>query len=1222
MQTQIAVLIATKNRCAELANRSLRSVVRQTRAPEFLVVVDDSDRRHQPSNRRIVNSIDLPKTRVVFLLNDRTPGAAGAWNVGLDYLHRLDVNASNLCVAILDDDDEWEPDYLQACESAALETGADIVAADIHRIESSDKQSKTEAPESLDTNRFLVTNPGIQGSNLFVRLSTLLAAGLFDENLLSSTDRDLCIRISDLPDVHYYHLARVLVKHFAEPTRARLSTKGSQEKIQGMNVFWQKYSPRMTAEQKKVALNRAKELFDWVPTPPDSGYSGSSTQSSAPLHENPHAEGPAFSLVVGIIADTKRYDRLGLLLDEITSLAADKRLGGLDIVLLSNGATDEKNNELSELASGLRSRGTGVFLATVERQRTDAMDGLFGQEFERPLGMLSIARARTMVQTYAYLVAKTRPGAVVWILDGDMRLDALYATVSGSLERRVPDLIGHLSRLRTTGVAIAIGTCTESPPVPFSSCLRTQLVDAYHNLEVMAAADPESLWPDRSGHNMNERRRCADYYYDLSRHDTDHLESPFWFVPSKPSRSVREAFIEMVMRLPRIMAGEEVFRPLVAEEGDDPVAHSVPSIHRGGNTFIFQPDTLAEFPNAAPRVAGTETRRSDMVWSLLNRYVAHRSVVKVPIPVRQDRSDETANGLDLKKLTRDVQGFAFYSALEDVLLANSEASRQNVTEPDGHFDPDPAHVAKRMKKFLDERLAALSLSYHRAMGLSKLLGKFAGKSGQVSPWWLHDATCVKSVAALTKFIDDLNAQFTPIGLCELKNGAEEIGVKEVEGVLADLLADIKGRTRLETVPERTKAWLDDQRSRNAFARIAAVTGPRPLRKLGAGAEAIVYTDEITVYKCIDYWKSRMPQARIDFLRGLIGRLDGLPGFCALQEVRESGSAVLIMYPFQPSHPYRGGLGSSMIRLIQSCRRVGIVCTNIHPDNLVVTDNGVTLIDYGSDIRAWEEKLDLQMCRRSFLSIRFASRPDLKLVMKAALTNDDLPELAGFERFLRALEPATKEELLDKRLILLIGELKGHTFLDYGCGKGQVAKALANAGWNVTGYDPDPCLVQKWSNGATGSRFGGDELLNGLLERKEQFDVVLSSLVLCVVNDETLTGVLDNLARFCKPGGIMVVAVCNPRFTHGSTQIQERLTPDGVGPEDTFRFEKVVFSTGSRRWDVHRPLKFYLDAFDHHGFVVDKIIETPAIDPDTLEETSDFAIIQLRRIPAGREDHHE
>ena len=125
-----------------------------------------------------------------------------------------------------------------------------------------------EAPDVLRAQDFLTSNPGIQGSNLFVRLSVLLAAGGFDENLRSTTDRDLCIRIAELGTVRYGQVPHALVDHYADAERQRLSTRGSPAKIEGLNAFWAKYVARMTSEQRQAFSTRASTLFGWTP-PPD-----------------------------------------------------------------------------------------------------------------------------------------------------------------------------------------------------------------------------------------------------------------------------------------------------------------------------------------------------------------------------------------------------------------------------------------------------------------------------------------------------------------------------------------------------------------------------------------------------------------------------------------------------------------------------------------------------------------------------------------------------------------------------------------------------------------------------------------------------------------------------------------------------------------------------------------------------------------------------------------
>ena len=58
---------------------------------------------------------------------------------------------------------------------------------------------------------------------------------------------------------------------------------------------------------------------------------------------------------------------------------------------------------------------------------------------------------------------------------------------------------------------------------------------------------------------------------------------------------------------------------------------------------------------------------------------------------------------------------------------------------------------------------------------------------------------------------------------------------------------------------------------------------------------------------------------------------------------------MLIYPFEASDPYTGGHGPGMVELLAECRRYGVVCRNLHPDNLRVADRRVRLIDYGSDV---------------------------------------------------------------------------------------------------------------------------------------------------------------------------------------------------------------------------------------------------------------------------------
>ena len=113
----IAAVVATHNRPGLLVERALASIATQTRLPDYLVVVDNSGADTRHANAEIVAGLTIPGTRTVYLENCRTPGASGAWNTALFYLHGIDPLAY---VAILDDDDSWAGTYLERCEEAVM----------------------------------------------------------------------------------------------------------------------------------------------------------------------------------------------------------------------------------------------------------------------------------------------------------------------------------------------------------------------------------------------------------------------------------------------------------------------------------------------------------------------------------------------------------------------------------------------------------------------------------------------------------------------------------------------------------------------------------------------------------------------------------------------------------------------------------------------------------------------------------------------------------------------------------------------------------------------------------------------------------------------------------------------------------------------------------------------------------------------------------------------
>lgn len=197
-RSQVAALVATRER-PELLARCLGSISAQTRRADFVIVVVDGDATSALAIAEIARThVDA----ATILCNARTQGAAGAWNTGLSWLHEHVGDPNATFVAIIDDDDEWDAGHVAACLDAAARDDLDLVVSGLIRHDDRAVGGRCQRiPDSIDEAAMLVGNPHVQGSNLFVRLSVVLEAGLFDEGLPSTTDRDLLLRILDLGHV-------------------------------------------------------------------------------------------------------------------------------------------------------------------------------------------------------------------------------------------------------------------------------------------------------------------------------------------------------------------------------------------------------------------------------------------------------------------------------------------------------------------------------------------------------------------------------------------------------------------------------------------------------------------------------------------------------------------------------------------------------------------------------------------------------------------------------------------------------------------------------------------------------------------------------------------------------------------------------------------------------------------------------------------------------------
>jgi ubiquinone/menaquinone biosynthesis C-methylase UbiE len=137
--------------------------------------------------------------------------------------------------------------------------------------------------------------------------------------------------------------------------------------------------------------------------------------------------------------------------------------------------------------------------------------------------------------------------------------------------------------------------------------------------------------------------------------------------------------------------------------------------------------------------------------------------------------------------------------------------------------------------------------------------------------------------------------------------------------------------------------------------------------------------------------------------------------------------------------------------------------------------------------------------------------------------------AGYDRWAEVYDhdanplPALEEPIVHEAL----GDVRGRSLLDLGCGTGRHALWLATAGARVTALDFSPGMLRqaRGKPDAAAVRFVVHDLHAPLPFAPGRFDIVLSGLVLEHIRD--LAHFFGEIRRMLRPGGLAVVSAMHP-----------------------------------------------------------------------------------------------
>jgi glycosyltransferase involved in cell wall biosynthesis len=258
MDCRIVVILTTKNREGLLLNRSLPSIKDQHLQPSYIIIINDGEPFQEMIYKKILSILTPIKTLI--MMNNRKAGYSGAINSGLNHLRNMNYDGF---IALIDDDDEWDPNHLEENMKVALQEKANIIISGLKYIKNGFEKPR-EIISDIKYQDFIVGNPGWQGSNTFVHSSILFSVDGFNEDLPSMNDRDIAIRLLKRRDSIVAYTGIWTAKWYADKDRKSLSTPRSIEKISGLRTFWKIYKDEMTGDQKKQYFERAEHFFGFT----------------------------------------------------------------------------------------------------------------------------------------------------------------------------------------------------------------------------------------------------------------------------------------------------------------------------------------------------------------------------------------------------------------------------------------------------------------------------------------------------------------------------------------------------------------------------------------------------------------------------------------------------------------------------------------------------------------------------------------------------------------------------------------------------------------------------------------------------------------------------------------------------------------------------------------------------------------------------------------------
>lgn len=237
--SSISCIIPTHDRL-DLLKIAVLSVLVQSLKPAEIIIVDDIG---MDDVKNFVESISQEHHIKIRYLDSSHygNGASASRNFGANH-------SEGSIVTFLDDDDEWDPEFLQLCYAIMHDEKTDFVVSWAWFDNGEIRKPGQSITAGLLSSDCFWKNPGLTGSNFLISKDAYLKIGGFDETLSVSNDRDFVIRLLD-SGASYSVVKQRLVSQKTH-SLGHLSSRTAR-RASGLERFYSKYKDRLSIKDKR-----------------------------------------------------------------------------------------------------------------------------------------------------------------------------------------------------------------------------------------------------------------------------------------------------------------------------------------------------------------------------------------------------------------------------------------------------------------------------------------------------------------------------------------------------------------------------------------------------------------------------------------------------------------------------------------------------------------------------------------------------------------------------------------------------------------------------------------------------------------------------------------------------------------------------------------------------------------------------------------------------------